>query len=179
MSTRKEQTDGGIGIVHEDDVEWVERDNGGRLVHRRKGLGQATGGEELGCTLYEVPSGKRPQPYHWHYGNEEAMYVLSGHGSLRTPDGDRPFGRGTYVSLPTGEANARQVINTGDEPLRYLCLSTTRTPEIVFLPDSEKFGLFAGADPLANPDGVSLLEFVSVEEGVVDGPNAGQWWGEE
>lgn len=178
-STEKDETENGIGIVHRDDVAWVKRDNGGRLVHRRKGLGQAAGGEKLGCTLYDVPSGKRPQPYHWHYGNEEAMFVLSGHGTLRTPDGERSIEAGMYVSLPTGENNARQVINSSDEPLRYLCLSTTRMPEIAYLPDSGKYFLSAGADPLSNPDDVTLLKFLSEEEGVVTGPNAGQWHGEE
>jgi len=177
--TQQDDPESTIGIVHRDDIEWIERDNGGRLVHRRKGLGQVAGGEKLGCTLYEVPSGKRPQPYHWHYGNEEAMFVLSGRGTLRTPDGERPVEAGTYVSLPTGEENARQVINSSDEPLRYLCLSTTITPEIAYLPDSRKYFLSAGADPLSNPDDVTLLEFLSVEEGVVEGPNAGQWHGEE
>ena len=42
-----------------------------------------------------------------------------------------------------------------------------------------KYFLCAGADPLSNPDDVSLLKFLSVDEGVVDGPNAGQWNGEE
>jgi len=168
-----------IEIVHEGDVDWVDRDNGGRLVHRRKGLGQATDGEKLGCTLYEVPPGKRPQPYHWHCGNEEAMYVLSGAGALRTPGGERPIEAGMYVSLPTGEQNARQVINSSTEPLRYLCFSTTITPEIAYLPDSEKYFLNDGADPLSNPEDVTLLEFLSVEEGRVTGPNAGQWHGEK
>jgi uncharacterized cupin superfamily protein len=177
--TRKDHPKNDIGIVHLDEIDWIERDSGGRLVHRRKGLGQAAGGEKLGCTLYEVPSEKRPQPYHYHYGNEEAMFVLSGKGSLRTPDGEQPLEAGTYVSLPTGEENARQVINTSDEPLQYLCMSTTVTPEIAYLPDSDKYFLSAGADPLSNPEEVTLLEFLSVEEGVVDGPNAGQWHGEE
>jgi uncharacterized cupin superfamily protein len=177
--TRENHTQNDIGIVHIDEVDWIERDSGGRLVHRRKGIGQAAGGEKLGCTLYEVPSGKRPQPYHYHYGNEEAMFVLSGNGSLRTPEGEQTLEPGMYVSLPTGEENARQVINTSDEPFRYLCMSTTQTPEIAYLPDSNKYFLSAGADPLSNPDEVTLLKFLSVEEGVVDGPNAGQWHGEE
>lgn len=178
-STHEDENENTIGIVHQDDVEWVERDNGGRLVHRRKGLGQAAGGEKLGCTLYEVPSGKRPQPYHCHYGNEEAMFILSGHGTLRTPDDERPIEAGMYISLPTGEDNTRQVINSSDEPLRYLCLSTTITPEIAYLPDSKKYFLSAGADPLSNPDDVTLLKFLSVEDGVVEGPNAGQWHDEK
>ncbi|WP_151099671.1 MULTISPECIES: hypothetical protein [unclassified Haloarcula] len=69
-STHEDENKNTIGIVHQDGIEWVERDNGGQLVHRWEGLGQAADGEKLGCTLYEVPSGKRPHPYHCHYGTK-------------------------------------------------------------------------------------------------------------
>ena len=107
------------------------------------------------------------------------MYVLSGEGTLRTPDDERPIEAGMYVSLPTGEENARQVINSSTETLRYLCISTTITSEIAYLPDSEKYFLNDGTDPLSNPEDVTLLEFSSVEEGRVTDPNEGQWHGEQ
>lgn len=50
---------------------------------RRKQLGNAAGGEQLGCSLYEMPPGQESWPYHYHTANEEAMYVLAGRGTLR------------------------------------------------------------------------------------------------
>jgi len=91
---------------------------------------------------------------------------------------------GWYIMARGGPSSQRDHahrVNTvrSDEPLRYLCTSTTITPEIAYLPDSNKYFLSAGADPLSNPDDVTLLKFLSEEEGVVKGPNAGQWHGEE
>lgn len=134
-------------IVNERDVEWDEESHGDSFLTRRKRLGTAAGGEELGCSLYELPAGKRPFPYHYHTANEEAIYVLSGEGTLRTPEGHSTVEPGDYVALPAGEEHARQLINDGDEPLRYLCLSTMRAPEITVYPDSGKIGAFAGRAP--------------------------------
>jgi uncharacterized cupin superfamily protein len=47
--------------------------------------------------------------------------------------------------LPVGESGAHQIINTSDEALRYLCLSTMLEPDVMVYPDSNKIGLFAGS----------------------------------
>jgi uncharacterized cupin superfamily protein len=39
------------------------------------------------------------------------------------------------------------VVNDGEEPLRYLAMSTMRDPDVVEYPDSEKVGVFAGSPP--------------------------------
>jgi hypothetical protein len=39
------------------------------------------GGEKLGCSLYEVPLGRRAWPCHYHRANEEAIHVLYGSGT--------------------------------------------------------------------------------------------------
>ena len=61
----------GVPIVNEDDLEWTELEHE-KTRFRRKQLGEATGGEQLGCSLYELPSGHRSWPYHYHTANEEA-----------------------------------------------------------------------------------------------------------
>jgi hypothetical protein len=45
---------------------------------------------------------------------------------------------------------------------------------MVYLPDSNRYFLSASANPLLDPDNVTLLEFLSVKEGVIEGPNTGQ-----
>lgn len=147
-------------IVNQDDVEWEQDSHGERFAHRRKALAENTSRELLGCSLYAVPPGKRPFPYHYHTENEEAIYVLQGHGTLRTASDSFELGRGDYVALPTGEAGARQVINSSDQPLQYLCISTMIDPEIIGYPDSEKFGLFAGSAPFGPLDRRTLTSFL-------------------
>ena len=132
--------------VHESDVEWSETERG-ETRFRRKKLAAAAGGERLGCSLYELPPGGKSWPYHYHAGNEEAIYVLDGRGRLRADDGEEALRAGEYVALPTGESGGHRVINDSEEPLRYLAVSTMRDPDVTVYPDSDKAGVFAGAPP--------------------------------
>lgn len=147
-------------VVHENEIEWVDDSHGESFAYRRKALAAATNAESLGCSLYEVPPGKRPFPYHYHTANEEAIFVLSGNGAIRTRDDTFEIRGGDYVALPVGESGARQVINSSDEPLRYLCLSTMIEPEIIMYPDSSKVGLFAGSAPFGSMDRRTLTQFL-------------------
>ena len=160
-------------IVNQDEIEWEDDSHGERFAYRRKSFASAATAESLGCSLYVVPPDKRPFPYHYHTANEEAMFVLSGNGTLRTRDGTLEITPGDYVVLPVGESGVRQVINSSDEPLQYLCISTMIDPEIIRYPDSGKVGLFAGSAPFGSMDQRTLTKFLP-EEAETD-----YWDGEE
>ncbi|SEO55371.1 Uncharacterized conserved protein, cupin superfamily [Halogranum amylolyticum] len=132
--------------TNESDLEWSETDHG-ETRFRRKKLGAAAGSERLGCSLYELPSGSKSWPYHYHTGNEEALYVLDGEGTLRADDGTHPLRAGDYVALPVGEEGGHRVVNDGEETLRYLAVSTMSEPDVSVYPDSGKLGVFAGSPP--------------------------------
>jgi uncharacterized cupin superfamily protein len=132
--------------TNETDLEWQEYDEGAARFGRKR-LAEAAGGERLGCSLYELPPGERAWPYHYHTANEEAMYVLSGSGRVRGPDGETAVTAGDYLAFPGGEAGGHSVANDSDEPLRYLMLSTMVEPDVTVYPDSGKFGVYAGAPP--------------------------------
>ena len=135
-----------MGKVNESDLEWSTL-SGGETGLRRKKLAAAAGGEAVGCSLYELPAGDRSWPYHYHTGNEEALFVLDGEGALRL-DGERvPLEAGDYVALPADERGAHRVVNDSEEPLRYLMVSTMTEPDVTVYPDSGKVGVFAGAPP--------------------------------
>jgi len=133
-------------VVHEDDLEAYETDRGS-FGNRRRLLSLSTGGRKLGCSLYELPPGRRSFPYHWHAANEEAIYVLEGEGMLRLGGRENPLRKGCYASLPAGEEGAHQVLNIGSSPLKYLCFSTMLEPDVAFYPDSEKLAVFHGGAP--------------------------------
>ena len=134
-------------VVNEDGLEWGEQSHGESFGYRRKALGAAANGEKLGCSLYEVPPGRKAWPYHYHLANEEAIYVLEGSGTLRIGARNIALSRGDYAALPASEAGAHQISNTSDGPLRYLCFSTMAEPDVLVYPDSGKIGLFAGSAP--------------------------------
>lgn len=134
-------------VKNEADLEWHEHSRGDRFAARTKYLGHFAGGQKLGCSLCELPPGKAAWPYHCHYANEEAMYVLAGRGTLRIGEHEVPLRPGDYVAFPVGEATAHQVINTSDAPLRYIIVSTMLEPEVVKYPDSGKISASAGHRP--------------------------------
>lgn len=150
-------------VVNTRDVEWEPETSGERFGHRRKRLGAAAGREKLGCSLYEVPPGRRAFPYHYHLANEEAIYVLGGKGTLRIGDEELALSSGDYVALPGGEERAHQVINDSDGPLRYLCLSTMIEPDVSVYPDSGKVGIFAGSAPGGPKEKRTLKKFLRAD----------------
>lgn len=58
--------------VNETDLDWQETEHG-ETGFRRKRLAAAAGADDLGCSLYELPPGKRSWPYHYHAANAEAF----------------------------------------------------------------------------------------------------------
>lgn len=132
--------------VNEADLDWNAYDHD-EATFRRKELSNAVGCEQLGCSLYEIPPGDRSWPYHYHTANEEAIFVLSGSGLLRTPDGKKPLSAGDFASFPADESGGHRVINDSENPLRYLAMSTMNEPDVTIYPDKEMFGVFAGSPP--------------------------------
>ena len=134
-------------IVHENDIDWMELAHGERIAFKRKLLGQAAGAEKLGCSLFEIAPGKRAWPFHYHFANEEALYVLEGTGTLRIGTDEVQITAGDFVDFRCGPEHPHQLINTGAVPLRYLCFSTMIGPEVCGYPDSGKLGIIAGRAP--------------------------------
>ena len=133
-------------IVNVNDLEWETDGNGDRFVFQRKWFTSQTGAEKLGCSLYRVAPGKTAFPFHKHFTNEEAIYVLAGTGTLRLDEREISVGPGDFVSLPPQGPN-HQLINSGSENLDYLCISTMIDPDITLFPDSDKVIAFAGSGP--------------------------------
>lgn len=133
-------------LINEHDLEWSEFEEG-KMKLRRKQLGEAAGGDQLGCSLYELPSGHESWAYHYHTANEEAIYVLAGRGKLRLAGDSHPLNEGDYVAFPADETGGHKVINDSDGPLRYLAFSTMNEPDVTAYPESNKLGVFVGSPP--------------------------------
>ena len=68
---------------------------------------------------------------------------MSGTGTARIGDARVPVRAGDWIAYPVGPAHAHEMINDGDVPLVYLCISTAHRCEIVGYPDSKKVGFIA------------------------------------
>lgn len=115
-----------------------------RFEARMGFIGPRVGARKLGYNITAVPPGKRAFPMHNHRVNEEMFFVLKGSGEIRIGKDTWPIVEGDVIACPPGGPDsAHQIINTGDEELRYLAVSTKMTPEVVDYPDSGKFGILA------------------------------------
>ena len=105
-------------------------------------LAGPAGGRAIGANLTRVPPGMAAFPFHHHHANEEHFFVLSGRGVVRVGQAVHVIKAHDYlVHLPGGPECAHQLINTGEEDLVYLAISTRIVPEVVGYPDSGKTGV--------------------------------------
>ncbi len=153
-------------VTHISEVEPRVADKG-KFAFTGKRLGPTSGAKALGCSWYEVPPGKTAFPNHYHCANEEGVFILEGTGEARIGKDKVNVEPGDYIAYPPGPEYSHSLKNTGKGPLRYLCLSTMITTEIVGYPDSKKLagaGLF---DPATGIMGAKV-RFIIKEQPSVD-----------
>ena len=89
--------------------------------------------------MYEIPPGKAAYPYHYHYKSEEVFYIISGTGILRTPEGETTVSAGDILAFPPCDQGAHKITNASEtELLVYIDFDTYHSPEVSFMPDSNK-----------------------------------------
>ena len=103
-------------------------------------------GDKIGATVYEIAPGQTGGYYHFHHGAEELLVVLRGQPTLREPAGERMLEEGAVVHFPVGPDGAHQLVNRGEEPVRYLVMSNRPSPEAVEYPDSRQLSVMAFTD---------------------------------
>lgn len=77
--------------------------------------------------------------YHYHEMNEEAFYIISGQGIVRTKNGDIDVKAGDVIVFPTGPEGAHCIRNASEnEKLVYIDFDTINVPDLVHLLDAKK-----------------------------------------
>ncbi|WP_055448971.1 cupin domain-containing protein, partial [Acidithiobacillus ferrooxidans] len=69
-------------------------------VRINKSLGDAVGLRHMGIHLIQIEPGKESTEYHLHHYEEEAVYVLSGKGTLTMENDQYPIAPGDFVGFP-------------------------------------------------------------------------------
>jgi uncharacterized cupin superfamily protein len=114
-------------------------------------IGRRLGAQKLGYNLTVIPPRKTGFPMHSHRANEEMFFVVSGEGEYRVGEERFPIRTGDVICCPPGgPETAHQIVNTSDEELKFLAVSTRISPDITDYPGSQKFGVFAET---VGPDG--------------------------
>jgi uncharacterized cupin superfamily protein len=90
-------------------------------------------GNDLGASVYELAP-ENWTPFHFHHASEELLVVLRGRPTLETPEGRRQLAEGDVVHFPVGPAGAHGLSNESAEPVRYVMVSTLKSPEVAEYP---------------------------------------------
>lgn len=99
--------------------------------------------ESTVVSVYEIPPLKSAYPYHYHHKDEETFYILSGRGTLKTPDGEREVRAGELLFFPAGAAGAHKLTNLSvTENLVYIDFDVVHDLDVAVYPDSDKIGVW-------------------------------------
>jgi uncharacterized cupin superfamily protein len=104
------------------------------------------GATRLAMTVYDLPPGEAICPYHFHWGDEEWLVVISGTPTVRTPTGEHTLKPGDVVCFPVGPEGAHRVHNASDDDARVALFSNKHEFGIIEYPDSDKIGVWGRHD---------------------------------
>jgi uncharacterized cupin superfamily protein len=143
-----------VRVVNVGDVEMEEGPGRDGFWFRAAALGPLLGAARTGAGVYEAREGVPIWPYHYHYPEEEWLYVLAGAPVLRDSGGRRVLQAGDIVCFPPGHRGA----HTLEGPGRFVIFSGERStgPFVSVYPDSDKISLYPGIEA----DGLNALRLV-------------------
>ena len=100
-------------------------------------------GNKSHISFMKIPPGKYAYPYHYHMGNEETFYIISGNAIVKTPKGEKTLKVGDMIFFPANKRGAHKIYNSSaTEDLIYIDFDTYNDPNICFYPDSNKIGIY-------------------------------------
>jgi uncharacterized cupin superfamily protein len=96
---------------------------------RRWKLGDAAGLSQFGVNLLRLPPGAWSSQRHWHYGEDEFVWVLEGEGVLVTDAGEEVLKAGDCAGFKAGDPDGHHIQNRSDRELVLLEVGT-RNPAV-------------------------------------------------
>jgi uncharacterized cupin superfamily protein len=129
-------------LINKEDLEISQFGDGEKFSVKRAEVSAKIDASKLGYDVVRLAPGKRSRPFHAHYVIEEAFFMLAGHGTLRHGDKSHPVREGDFICAPPDPNQPHQIINTSNEELTYIAMSTNESIDICSYPDSDKFGVW-------------------------------------
>ena len=106
-------------------------------IRTDKSLGDAVGLTNIGIHLISIAPGDKYTEFHSHKYEEEAIYILSGHGTEVMGDTKQKIGPGDFIGFPGGGV-AHETINDGTGPLVCLVIGQRLAQDVVDYPRAGK-----------------------------------------
>jgi uncharacterized cupin superfamily protein len=124
----------------------------GRTKHP---LGDLFGLANFGVNLTHLAPGGLSALRHAHSKQDEFIYILSGHPTLQTDEGDTELAPGMCAGFKSGSGNAHRLINRTSEVVTYLEVGDRSAGDEVSYPDDDIAARFIdGAWQFSRKDGV-------------------------
>jgi uncharacterized cupin superfamily protein len=114
----------------------------------RTKLGDAAGLKQFGVNLCRLPPGAWSSQRHWHTGEDEFVYVVSGEVVLVTDGGEEVLSAGDAAGFPANDANGHCFQNRSDREAQILEVGTRVTGDMAYYPDIDMVAP-AGGKPAA------------------------------
>ena len=141
-------------------------------ARQRTKLGDAAGLTQFGVNLLRLPPGAWSSQRHWHTGEDEFVYVLSGEVVLVSNGGEEVLRAGDAAGFRAGDANGHCLQNRSDHDAQILEIGTRVPGDAADYPDIDmvapaegsprstptgtehptRTSDTAGLDPIASPD---------------------------
>lgn len=102
-----------------------------------KSIGDEVGLKNIGIHLITIAPGDKSTEFHSHKYEDEAIYVLSGHGTEVMGDHSQKIGPGDFIGFPAGGA-AHETVNDGMEPLICMVIGQRLAQDVVDYPRKGK-----------------------------------------
>ena len=93
------------------------------LPREKRALGEAVGLTKVGVNLTMLPPGKESSMRHFHWLEDELVYVLEGELVLRTDAGEQVLTAGMCAGFPAGVRDGHPLINRSAAPALFLEIS--------------------------------------------------------
>ena len=116
-----------------------------QAIRTAKSLGNATGLTDLGVQIMTVMPGREYAEYHRHLYEEQCFYLLSGRGEAIIEEISYSIEAGDFLGFPKNGV-AHTILNSGDEPLVFLCARVNLEQDVCDYPRMKKRLYMNGSD---------------------------------
>ncbi len=104
---------------------------------QKRKLGDVFGIDQFGVNLTTLPPGAWSALRHWHYNEDEFVYILSGEVTLINDDGDFLLTEGMCAGFPSGVKNGHHLVNRSDQTASFLEVGSRADNEKAVYPDED------------------------------------------
>ena len=103
----------------------------------RKALGDALGLTQIGVNLTRLAPGAISALRHWHTGEDEFVFVVSGEPTLVCDSGEQKLGPGHVAGFSAGGGDGHRLENRTESDVEFLEIGTRATADRVFYTEDD------------------------------------------